>query len=130
MEAQYKTLNDRSFSDAIFKDKIPGFTAKDAIFDIEKNQNIFLPKTVKQQQLNNKTPDEQTSRTNTVQKTSGNWKRQSEIYFVIFLDKNIEDPCKSNQNRTRLIWIHLCLCGIMKYSDTIKSSERVDQFTL
>ena len=65
------------------------------------------PKTVKQQQLNNKTPDEQTSSTNTVQKTSGNWKRQSEIYFVFFLDKNIEDPCKSNQDRTRLIWIHL-----------------------
>ena len=79
MEEQSKTLNESSFSDTIFKDKIPGFIAKDAIFDIGKNQNIFLPKTVKQQQLNNKTPDEQTSRKNTVKNTSGNWKRKSEI---------------------------------------------------
>ena len=47
------------------------------------------PKTVKQQQLNNKTPDEQTLSTNTVQKTSGNWKKLSEIYLKIVLDKNI-----------------------------------------
>ena len=56
------------------------------------------PKTVKQQQLNNKTPDEQTSSTNIVQKTSGNLKKLSEIYLKIVLDKNIEDPCKSSQD--------------------------------
>ena len=56
------------------------------------------PKTVKQQQLNNKNPDEHTSRTNTVQKKSGNWKKLSEIYLEIVLDKNIEDPCKSSQD--------------------------------
>ena len=98
MEAEYKKVNNGLFSDAIFKDKIPGFTAKDTIFDIGKNQNIFLPKTVKQQQLNNKTPDEQTSSTNIVQKTSGNLKKLSEIYLKIVLDKNIEDPCKSSQD--------------------------------
>ena len=81
MEAHYKTVNNGLFSDAIFKDEIPGFTAKDTIFDIGKNQNIFLPKTVKQQQLNNNIPDEQTSSKNNVQNTSGNWKRQSENIF-------------------------------------------------
>ena len=56
------------------------------------------PKTVKQKQLNNKTPDEQSSSTNTVQKTSGNLKKLSEIDLKMIFDKNIEDPCKSSQD--------------------------------
>ena len=76
MEAQSKTVNDGPFSGAILEDKIPGCAAKDAIFDSGKNQNILLPKTVKQQQLNNETPDGQNSSTNNVQKKSVNWKSQ------------------------------------------------------